>query len=133
MARAGRTDLPDGLSEIFFARGLDGFLLRTLICPSGRFVTPKTRRRVGAAFSVRPAQPIGHMKLLAAFVTPRTYRPRCSRAFSVARAASRGRMDNGHENASHRSPRLRRHWFARWFGTTLPGCCGEPGPGLAQQ
>ena len=33
--RAGRTDLPDGESEIFFERGLDRFLSRRLICPSG--------------------------------------------------------------------------------------------------
>ena len=33
--RAGRTDLPDGESEIFFAKGLDRFLSRRLICPSG--------------------------------------------------------------------------------------------------
>ena len=32
--RAGRTDLPDGESEIFFARGLDRFLSQKLICPS---------------------------------------------------------------------------------------------------
>ena len=51
MGRVGRTDLPDGESEIFFAGGLDGFLSRRLICPSGRFVAPKTRRWVGAAFS----------------------------------------------------------------------------------
>jgi hypothetical protein len=30
--RAGRTDLPDKLSEIFFSKGLDSFLL---ICPVG--------------------------------------------------------------------------------------------------
>jgi hypothetical protein len=34
MARAGRTGLPDGESEIFFAKGLDSFLLT---CPSGAF------------------------------------------------------------------------------------------------
>ena len=33
-AQAGRTDLPDGESGIFFARGLDRFLVRRLICPS---------------------------------------------------------------------------------------------------
>ena len=33
--RAGRTDLPDGESEIFFAKGLDRFLSQRLICPSG--------------------------------------------------------------------------------------------------
>ena len=35
MARVGRTDLPDGESEIFFPKGLDTFLSRRLICPSG--------------------------------------------------------------------------------------------------
>ena len=35
MARVGRTDLPDGESEIFFQKGLDTFLSRRLICPSG--------------------------------------------------------------------------------------------------
>jgi hypothetical protein len=35
--RAGRADLPDGESEIFFARGIDRFLSRALIFPSGRF------------------------------------------------------------------------------------------------
>ena len=39
-ARAGSADLPDGESGIFFARGLDRFLSRRLICPSGRFVAP---------------------------------------------------------------------------------------------
>jgi NADP-dependent 3-hydroxy acid dehydrogenase YdfG len=37
MARAGRTDLPDGESEIFLAKGIDSFLSRRLICPSGGF------------------------------------------------------------------------------------------------
>ena len=35
MGRAGRTDLPDGESEIFLLKGLDRFLSRRLICPSG--------------------------------------------------------------------------------------------------
>jgi hypothetical protein len=34
MARAGSADLPDGESEIFFARGLDRF---SVICPTGCF------------------------------------------------------------------------------------------------
>jgi hypothetical protein len=35
-------DLPDGLSGIFFARGLDKLLV---ICPSGQFVTPAAAHR----------------------------------------------------------------------------------------
>ena len=45
--RAGSADLPDGLSEIFFAEGLDNFCARTLICPSGAvflFLSPQARR-----------------------------------------------------------------------------------------
>jgi hypothetical protein len=50
--RAGRTDLPDGESEIFFAAGLDRFLSQRLICPSGRFVTrayPKSSLRANGS------------------------------------------------------------------------------------
>ena len=36
--QAGRTDLPDGESEIFLLIGLDRFLSRRLICPSGAAV-----------------------------------------------------------------------------------------------
>ena len=43
--RAGRTDLPDGESEIFFLKGLDRFLSQRLICPSGRFVAPRIQHR----------------------------------------------------------------------------------------
>src|SRR3954452_23905255 len=41
MARAGSADLPDGESEIFFARRLDRFLV---ICPSGRDEAPRRDR-----------------------------------------------------------------------------------------
>ena len=55
--RAGRTDLPDGESEIFFSGGLDRFLLRRLICPSGRFVArayPKSSLRANGSRECAP-------------------------------------------------------------------------------
>jgi hypothetical protein len=42
MGQAGSADLPDGLSEIFFAGGLDKLLV---ICPSGQFVAPAAAHR----------------------------------------------------------------------------------------
>ena len=52
-ARAGRTDLPDGESEIFFAKGLDRFLSRRLICPSGAVLLPPSPRSYGERVGVR--------------------------------------------------------------------------------
>src|SRR6476620_4751597 len=57
MARAGRTDLPDGESEIFLLIGLDRFLSRRLICPSGRSVArayPKPSLRANGSRECAP-------------------------------------------------------------------------------